>query len=389
MNVAVVFPELDPRSGGGYTFQRTLYDALRAMEGETSHRFVYYVGAGDGDDEVMLRLSGRDRAAARLLRLGRDAQDRVLGMRALDRRGAFDRSLERRGIDLVWFATPYAQDCDPPFIFTVWDLQYRDQPWFPEVGRGGEWEQRNRHYSRYLPRATRVIVPNDAGREEVMRGFGVGAERILTLPHPTPALARDAQGFSDAISRRGISSPYLFYPAQYWPHKNHYGLLRALQALEERSENTFELVCVGSDKGGRGYVERLVRELGLTDRVHLLGFVPAADLVALYQSAHALVYLSFFGPENLPPLEAFALGCPVVAADVAGAREQLGDAALLVPPTAPDRVADAILSIGEPELRARLVCAGRERAQEASGERYVAGVLSFLDDFEPVRRCWS
>ena len=226
-----------------------------------------------------------------------------------------------------------------------------------------------------------------------MRGFGVGAERILTLAHPTPQLVRDGaldtEGSSDALSRHGISTPYLFYPAQYWPHKNHFGLLRALRALDERSENAFELVCVGSDKGGRDHVERLARELGLTDRVRVLGFVPAADLVALYQGAYALVYLSFFGPENLPPLEAFALGCPVVAADVPGAREQLGDAALLVPPTAPEQVAEAILSLGEPELRARLVQAGRGRAEEASGERYVAGVLSFLDEFEPIRRCWG
>lgn len=382
-------PELDPRSGGGFMFQRTLYDALRVMEGQTAHRFVYYAGGdpdGAGDSLIRLPLDARDRAARRLLQLGRDAQDRVLGVRPIDRRGAFERSLDERGIELVWFATPYARDCDQPYIFTIWDLEYLNQPWFPEVGRGGEWQQRHQHYSRYVPRATRVIVPNDAGREQVMRAFGIGAERVLTLAHPTPQFPRATSSeHSDFAVRERLPSPYLFYPAQYWAHKNHHALLRALQLLPR----DLGLVCVGSDKGGRARVEAEVRELGLEDRVRLLGFVEESELVALYRGAHALVYPSFFGPENLPPLEAFALGCPVVAADVAGAREQLGDAALLAPPTRPELMAEAIERLDDPALRARLVRAGTERAAGATGEGYVAGVLSFLDAFEPVRRCWG
>jgi len=384
VNVAVVLPELDPHSGGGFTFQRTLYDALRAMEGQTTHRFVYYAGDAREDARgplIRLPRGARDHAARRLLQLGRDLQDQVLGVRPLDRRGAFERSLDEREIELVWFATPYARDCDQPYIFTIWDLEYLNQPWFPEVGRRGEWQQRHSHYSRYVPRATRVIVPNDAGREQVMRAFGIGAERVLAFPHPTPELS---SAHSDIVARENLPSPYLFYPAQYWAHKNHHALLRALQLLPR----DLGLVCVGSDKGGRARVAAEVRELGLEDRVRLVGFVEESDLVALYRGAHALVYPSFFGPENLPPLEAFALGCPVVAADVAGAREQLGDAALLAPPTRPDLIAAAIARLDDPELRERLVRAGTERAGTATGGRYVAGVLAFLDEFEPVRRCW-
>ena len=52
----------------------------------------------------------------------------------------------------------------------------------------------------------------------------------------------------------------------------------------------------------------------------------------LYTNAFSLVYPSFFGPENMPPLEAFALGCPVIASEVSGAKEQLGNAAILFDP---------------------------------------------------------
>jgi glycosyltransferase involved in cell wall biosynthesis len=113
------------------------------------------------------------------------------------------------------------------------------------------------------------------------------------------------------------------------------------------------------------------------------------DLVALYQHAHALTYLSFFGPENLPPLEAFALGCPVVAAAVPGAREQLGDAALLVPPTESARVAEAVRRLEDAALREELIERGRTRAEALTAESFVRGVLAFFDEFEQVRKCWA
>jgi glycosyltransferase involved in cell wall biosynthesis len=118
------------------------------------------------------------------------------------------------------------------------------------------------------------------------------------------------------------------------------------------------------------------------------GFVPVEELVALYRGAHALTYTSLFGPENLPPLEAFALGCPAIVAEVPGAREQLGDAALLVPERSPEAVADAVLALDDAHRRAQLVEAGRERAQAASARAYVDGVLRWIDDFEPTVRSW-
>jgi glycosyltransferase involved in cell wall biosynthesis len=122
--------------------------------------------------------------------------------------------------------------------------------------------------------------------------------------------------------------------------------------------------------------------------VRFRGFVETAELATLYREAHALVYLSFFGPENLPPLEAFALGCPVVQADVPGAREQLGDAALFVSPTDATAAADAVRQLEDAVLRGRLIEAGRERASVYSADAYVRGVLDFLDEFELVRSCW-
>ena len=114
------------------------------------------------------------------------------------------------------------------------------------------------------------------------------------------------------------------------------------------------------------------------------------DLIALYRGAFALAYVTFFGPENLPTLEAFALGCPVVASDVAGAREQLGDAALLVDPKDPSSIATAIKALyDDANLRQTLIEKGRVRAESRQQKHFVRGVFDALDEFEPVRRCWK
>jgi glycosyltransferase involved in cell wall biosynthesis len=390
MKVAVVYYQLTPEGGGVHTFTQSIHAALRAAERCSRHEFVYYATAtpGGAPPGVMMMPAGKVAAARKrtIYRL-REAQDR-LGAPRVGPPTWFERSLAEHGVDLVWFATNYAEDCDQPFVFTVFDVEHARQPWFPEVSANGEWERRHHYFSRYIPKATRVIVPNAAGREQVMRYWRIEKDRFLCLSHPTPefALAAGARPSAprDVLDRRGIGRRYLLYPAQFWAHKNHLTLFESLRLLGDG----YELVCVGADKGQLEHLRGLCRELAVAERVHFLGFVSTEELVTLYHHAHALTYMSLFGPENLPPLEAMATGCPVVAADVPGAREQMGDAALRVAPLDPAAVAEAVRRLEDTGERKRLVAAGRERAARLTADRYVRGVLDFADQFESGRRGW-
>jgi glycosyltransferase involved in cell wall biosynthesis len=167
-------------------------------------------------------------------------------------------------------------------------------------------------------------------------------------------------------------------------------LLRSVKILQERYGLVLPLVFVGSNPGNLGHVRRVADELGLSKQTYFLGFVPREDLVDLYRHAFALTYVSFFGPENLPPLEAFALYCPVIASDVAGAREQLGDAALLVDPKDEEQMAKAIRSLhSDAVLRETLLKRGAERARKWTGDDFVRNVYAILDEFEPIRGRWD
>jgi len=192
------------------------------------------------------------------------------------------------------------------------------------------------------------------------------------------------------LKKYSLKENYILYPAQFWSHKNHVNLLLAAAELKQKHQLDFPVVFVGADKGNADYVRSFAAQLKPALDVAFLGFVSLEDLIALYRGAFALAYVSFFGPENLPPLEAFALGCPVVASNVSGADEQLGDAALLVNARDPSHIAAALKSLHDDEsLRHRLIENGRARAERWTAHHFVHSVFSALDEFESVRRCWQ
>lgn len=379
MRVGLLLSGADPGVGGGFTFEREVFWQIVALANQTPHRFVLL------DPPPGFR----DRSALGAVELGAAAPRPVWRAARWARGVRMRRIAGASGVDLIWNLWPTHPVPDVPFITIVWDLQHRLQPLFPEVSARGEWEARERHYARCLRRAAAVIAGTGAGRREIATFYQVPSRRIHVLPHPTPDFALSAGPTPPgALQRFRLPPGFLLYPAQIWPHKNHANLLLALAILKQRGA-PLPLVLVGSDKGNATRIRALATRLGIDDWVHWLGFVTSAELVALYRSAIGLAYVSLFGPENLPPLEAFALGCPVLAARVSGAQEQLGEAALLVDATHPPLLADELLRlVTDTALRARLVARGRERAERWTTRHFVLGGFDILDGLAPAIRCW-
>lgn len=394
MRVGVFLDNYVPEDGGGYTFQSEVFHALAHLAEESQHEYVVitrqhkHIAAllEDGGLEWLeYRFPGiLEQAIAFMARNWPNLH------KAMRWRSSLEKRLRRAGIDFIWFLGPRPQEIDLPYMTIVFDLQHRLQPWFPEVSCFGEWEIREKSFARFLRRAAVVIAGTEAGQQEIVDFYQVPAERIHILPHPTPAAVLQAADHPrpELLKRFNLPARYLLYPAQFWPHKNHVNLLLALKKLKNEGLS-LPLVLVGSNFGNLRFVERQIDELELHDQVYLLGFVETDELLELYRNALALTYLSFFGPENLPPLEAFALGCPVVASRVSGAGEQLGDAALLADPMDVDGIASAIRRVhADDKLREQLIARGRKRAAAWDTQDFVRNAFRILDGFEAIRRVW-
>jgi glycosyltransferase involved in cell wall biosynthesis len=126
-------------------------------------------------------------------------------------------------------------------------------------------------------------------------------------------------------------------------------------------------------------VEERLRGLAVSHRADMRGYVPAdAGLLDVYRASHVFLHTSW--TEGVPQVlfEAFAARVPVVATDVGGVSEAVGDAAVLVPPGDAEAAATAVLRVaGDPALRARLVSSGLERLRPYTIE--TRRVASFLE----------
>jgi len=387
MNVGIYVPELNPEIGGGYTFLHTILDSLSQYK--SSHKFfVFYERAG-----IKQKNSAITYVALTKIKIpipNRFNKPFNYFNRKLSS-SQINRFIKKYKIEIIWFPSAHYQKVNAPFVITVWDLQHRLQPFFPEVSLSGSWEEREKYYSSILPRAAYVLTGTEAGNQEIIQFYRIPKNRIKLLLHPTPNFALSPHPINvDQSFKAKIPKNFLFYPAQFWPHKNHIGILYCLKIIVEKYNIKLSVVFTGSDMGNLSFVKEKVQELHLEDKVHFLGFVSQAELVYLYKKAFALLYPTFFGPENLPPLEAFALGCPVIASNVAGAKEQLGEAALFVNPANEQEIAQAINKLWRnKELRAKFIQKGILRAKKWTSSDYVKGVCDILDEFKPYRRCWS
>jgi glycosyltransferase involved in cell wall biosynthesis len=380
MRIGIYLPFLESESGGGYTFATTILQVLYATK--TEHQFTVFHYGQETPDTYGVKFVPLVKSRLTSFAPSRFKKDQVA-------KSPLDKAAKLHHIDLVWFITPSYEKTDLPFVVTVWDLQHRLQPFFPEVSAlGWSWAARESHYDYALPRATFVVTGTKVGAEEVNELYRIPLERIRVLPQPTPEFA-----LKNKVSQKsGLKLPkrYIFYPAQFWSHKNHVGLLQALKIANDELKLDIHLVLSGSDKGNLSYIKEVADSLGVSKYVHYLGFISEVELIYVYQNALALVFVTFFGPDNLPPLEAFALGCPVIASRVHGSEEQLGEAAILVDPTDQRAIAEAINRVAsDPSLRNRLVASGKKRAQSWTSEDYVKGIMKVISEFEPYRRTWQ
>lgn len=245
----------------------------------------------------------------------------------------------------------------------IHDLMHRYESRFPEVSRRGLFRRRERHYRNICATAAAILVDSAVGKSHVMEAYDVDPGRIHVLPYVAPPYMRNAEP-TDFDSRYRLPASFVFYPAQFWEHKNHVRLLQALSIALE-SVPDLHLALAGSGKNAHAKVLQAIDALHLRHRVKLLGYVPDEDMPGFYRRARGLVMPTFFGPTNIPPLEAMTAGCPMAISNIYAMPEQVGDAALLFDPSSVEEIAQAIVRLATDEaLRSRLSEAGRKRAQQ-------------------------
>ena len=279
------------------------------------------------------------------------------------------------------------------YLATIWDEAHRDHPEFPEIRKSWVYYRRERLHRENVFRAAGIFVDSERSRTALAHRYGIDAERIHVLPFSPAVRISNAAEVWDGASikeRYHLDCDYVFYPAQFWAHKNHVYILRALKRIETERGRRIGAIFSGADKGNQAYVIAIANTLGLSDRVRFTSFVRDIEIAEFYRGSLALVMPTYFGPTNLPPLEAFSLGVPVIYSDKPGLRDQVGGAALLVDLDDPGTLAAAIVRIQEDSsLRDFLITEGKRQLSKVTDEARRATLCKVLSNFRCRRICWA
>ncbi|MEX1019497.1 MAG: glycosyltransferase family 1 protein [Litorilinea sp.] len=227
-----------------------------------------------------------------------------------------------------------------PAILTVHDLIFESLPAYHT--------RLNRTFlrlamPRFLAAATAIIAVSAHTAHDIVARYHVDTRKIHVIHEGVDAHFQPASAAEKARvhARYADNAPYLLMVGTLEPRKNHATALRALQKLRAAGR-PHKLVIAGGQGWLFDSIQALVTELGLEDAVIFTGYVPAADLPALYSAADCFLLPSLYEGFGFPVLEAMACGTPVVCSNVSSLPEIAGDAARLVPPQDADALATAV-----------------------------------------------
>lgn len=185
---------------------------------------------------------------------------------------------------------------------------------------------------RHLMRsADAVVAVSEHTKRDVTRLYGLSPEKISVIHSgvevpPIPPVLEQA-----ALRRRyHVPDRFVLYVGALEPRKNIATLVRAFDAIA--GEVPHDLVIAGERGWRGGELLAALRHTAHRERIHVLGFVREPDKAALYAAADVFVYPSFYEGFGFPPLEALALGTPVITSFNSSLPEVVGEWATLVDP---------------------------------------------------------
>ena len=274
--------------------------------------------------------------------------------------------LRKHPVDVLHVQFTAPPFCPCPVVVSIHDLSFEHLPHTFHRRSRTQLRLTVRHSAR---RAARILTLSEHTRRDVIDTYGIEPSRITAIPlaasdHFQPVA--DDRELQRVRHTYGIDGTYILSVGSIQPRKNLARLVNAYASLRDKYAQTELPKLVLAGKCGWLYDEtlRALKQTGLERSVILTGYVPEADLPALYSGALCFVYPSFFEGFGLPPLEAMKCGTPVIVGNKTSLPEVVGDAALTVDPFDVSAIAVAIENlINDSILRRELSVKGRMRAE--------------------------
>jgi len=259
------------------------------------------------------------------------------------------------------------------FGVTFWDSGHLQFPQFPESRKNyHSFESREYLYNLLLKKSSYIITDSVENKDNLIRQYSVD-EKKINLIYSEPAADLLKIDKEKTLTKKEIldkfdikNKEYIFYPAQYWPHKNHVYIIEALSILKKEYGKDLSVVFTGKNKfNNLNYIKKITEELNLQDNVTFKNFVESNDLYYLYKYALAITVPTYLGPTNHLPVEGFYIGTPVLYSDLWSETEQVKGAVLSFDLKNANSLSLKIIDLlDQKDLRDTMINKGKEKYSE-------------------------
>jgi glycosyltransferase involved in cell wall biosynthesis len=228
-----------------------------------------------------------------------------------------------------------------------------------------------------------VMLSSRDSERDCHRFYPRSVGRTVVVPFAVPSPNVPALDLS-LVGRHDIPARFIYLPNQFWRHKNHHLVLRALGIACKR-EPSLAIVASGSchDHRNPGYFADLMknaRDLGVDRSFHVVGLVSREDVLQFALQSVAVINPSLFEGWSTTVEEAKSLGVPLLLSDLPVHQEQAGGEAIYFGRDSPEQCADALVIAWR-----QTQVDGMERARLAAG-RAQGRTESFAADFAAAVR---
>jgi len=309
----------------------------------------------------------------------------------------FESFLRRNNIDLVYFTNPspyslYLEDID--FIITVPDVSHREEIEFPEWAKS-DFQRKDEILSKSTIKAVAVITNAEIIKNRISQFYSVLKDRIYVISQQPSIGISKFNKINETLLEKfkklySLPENYIFYPAMYFPHKNHKYIIDTIRILKSDYKINLSAVFCGSDKGYLKKIKRYVNEKNLNENIIFLDFVESQYLPYIYLNSLALTMPTFSGPTNIPPWEAFKMEVPVFYSNIHNIKEVYKDAVYYIDPFDPYTMAKGIREISnDTNLRENLIKNGKKLLSSINSDNEFRQFYKIIKKRKKIKETWE
>lgn len=266
-----------------------------------------------------------------------------------------------------------------PYAVTIFDLSYLH---FPEMFSKNDLYQLVNWSKRSILKSKHIFAISQSTKDDIVKNYDVSSSKITVtyMGYDSKSFRPQTKSKIEKIKRKyKIPGDYIIFVGTLQPRKNVEKLLESFSIIHNPYP-LIHLVVVGRKGWMYETIFAKVKELNLESNVVFTDFVPQSDLPSLISGAKAYVLPSLWEGFGIPVVEAQACGVPAIVSNVSSLPEIVGDSAILIKPTDPASIAEAIKSVLRDEKhRERLTESGYKNVKRFSWQKCAKDTLKVLE----------